>query len=117
MHKKDTPLRPVLSTPGIPYHNLNKVYTPLFEQVPGANMETFSLQAREKLENIKFDENDQIVFLDVKSLYTNIPVSETIEIALRSLYSSDNAPEIEQSTLRLLLNLAITNAHFISIEK
>ena len=39
-------LCPVLSIPGSPCHKLNKYLTPLFERVPGANIETSSLEAR-----------------------------------------------------------------------
>ena len=52
-----------------------------------------------------------IASLDVKSLYTNVPVIEAIEIAL-SLYSSDHAPETSRSALKTLLNLAVTNVCF-----
>ena len=33
-------------------------------------------------------------------------------LALKCLYSSDHAPDIERSTLKLLLKLAVTNVHF-----
>ena len=114
LQKKDSPLRPALSIPGSPYHNLKKLLTPLFERVPGANIETSKLQAREKLESVQLEENKQKNFLDVKSLHTNVPDSEAIEIALRSLYSSDNAPDIERSTIKLLLKLAVHKFPFKS---
>ena len=114
VHKNETPLRPILSIPGSSYHNLNKFFTPLFEKVPGANIETSTLETRKKLEMLVLDENEQTISLDVKSLYTNVPVSEAMEIALRSLYSGDDAPQIDKSTLKLLLKLAVTNVHFKS---
>ena len=46
---------------------------------------------------------EKIISLDVKSLYTNVPVSEAIDTALRCLYSSEHAPDIERSTLTHLL--------------
>ena len=49
-------------------------------------------------------------------MYTKVQVSEAIEVALRSLYSSDNAPDIERSTLKILLKLAVTKVHFKSID-
>ena len=67
VRKKDPPLRPFLSISDSPYHNLNNFLTPLFERVPGANIETSSLQAREKHENIELEKNEQIS-LDVKNL-------------------------------------------------
>ena len=53
-----------------------------------------------------------IVSLDVKSLYTNIPVNEAIEIVLRRLYSSDQSLELSRSTSKTLLKLAVTNVCF-----
>ena len=53
-----------------------------------------------------------MVSLDVKSLYTNVPVEEAIEIARKELYSSDEVPEIPSSAMKSLLRLAVTNVHF-----
>ena len=114
VHKNETPLRPVLSIPGSSYHNFNKFLTPLFEKIPGANIETSTLETRKKREMLVLDENEQIISLDLKCLYTNVPVCEAIEIALRRLYSGDDAPQIDRSTLKLLLKVAVTNVHFKS---
>ena len=109
MHNNGILLRPVLSIPGSSYYNLNNFLTQLFDKVPGANIETSTLDARRKLGSIKLCPGESIVSLDVKSLYTNVPVNEAIEIALRSLYSSAHAPEILRSTLKTILKLAVTN--------
>ena len=96
VHKK-------MSMPGSPYYNLNNFLTPLFERLPGANIETSSLLAREKLENIEIEENDQIISLHVKIWKTNVSVSGAIEIALRYSMSGDKAPDIERFTFQFLL--------------
>ena len=57
---------------------------------------TLSLLARQKPETLQLVANEQIVLLDVKSLYTNVPVSEAIEIALQCSYSSDTQPDFER---------------------
>ena len=85
---------------------------PLFDNVPGANIEKSTLDAQRKLESIKLEHDESIFSLDVKSLYTNAPVNEAIEIAVRSLYSSDHAPEMSRSKLKTLLKLAVTNFSF-----
>ena len=100
VHKIGTPLRPVLSIPSSSYENLNKFLSPFFEKLRGANIETNSKDARAALEATKFDEDELVVSLDVKSLYTNVPVEEAIEIALKELYSSDEVPEIPRSAIR-----------------
>ena len=41
--------------------------------------------AREILEKTELDSHERIISLDVKSLYTNVPLKEAIEIALKIL--------------------------------
>ena len=79
---------------------------------PSANIEKSTLDARRKLESMKLGHDECIVSLDVRSLYTNVPLNDAIEIALRSLYSSDHAPEMSRSTLKTLLKLAVANVCF-----
>ena len=85
VHKKNTP---VLSIPGSSYKNLNRFLTPFFPKIPGANIETNTQDARKALESLTLEDDEQIVSLDVKSLYTNVPVGEAIEIALRELFQA-----------------------------
>ena len=112
VHKTHTSLKPVLSILGSSYYILKLFQTPFFKKLPVANIDTSTIDAHKKLELIALDDNEQIVPLDVKILYTNVPVSEAKEIALRCLYSSDHSPDLERSTLKLLLKLAVTNVHF-----
>ena len=112
VHKIGTALRPVLSIPVSKYENLNKLLAPFFENLPGANIESNSNDARAALEATKLDEDELLVSLDVKSLYTNVPVEEAIEIALKDLYSSDKVPEIPRSAMKSLLRPAVANIHF-----
>ena len=110
--KKDTPLRPVLSIPLSSYENLNRFLTPFFWKLPGANIETSTQDARKALESLTLEDDEQMVSLDVKRLYTIVPVGEAIEIALRGLYSGNLAPDIARSAIKNLLKLAVTNVHF-----
>ena len=64
---------------------------PFFDKVPAANLETSTLDARRKIESIKLEHDESIVSLDVRSLYTNVSGNEALEIASRSMYSSDHA--------------------------
>ena len=66
----------------------------------------------ERPESLTLEDDEQIVSLDVKSLYTNVTVGESIEIALRDLYSSNLAPDIPRSAMKSLLKRAVTNGHF-----
>ena len=111
VHTVNTPLRPVLSLPGSSYYNLNKVLAKFFEKIEGANIETNSLDAREILESTNLEPNENLISLDVKSLYTNVPLKEAIHIALRKLYEQDEPPSIARKTMKIPLNMAVSQVH------
>ncbi len=51
---------------------------------------------------------------DIKSLFTNIPLSETVEICVENLFSSDFAPpDIMKKDFQALLKVAVENMFFI----
>ena len=78
----------------------------------GANIETNTQMAREILEKTELDSDENIISLDVKSLYTNVPLKEVVEIALRRLYEQVNPPKSSRKTMKKLLNLAVSKEHF-----
>ena len=83
-----------------------------FDNIDGANIETNTNEARETIENIDLDPDETIISLDVKSLYTNVPLKEAIEIALQKLYSHESPPEIQRATVKRLLNMAVSKVYF-----
>ena len=112
MHKVITQLRPVRFLPGSSYHNLNKVLAKIFEKIEGANIETNQLDATEFLESTNLEPHENLISLDVKSLYTNVPLKKAIDIALRKLYEQDEPPSIASKTMKRLLNMAVSQVHF-----
>ena len=112
VHKQGTPLRPDLSLPGSSYDNLNKTLAKYFDKIEGANIEMNTQMAREILEKTELFSDESIISLDVKSLYTNVPLKEAIEIALRRLYEQINPPKTSRKTMKKLLNFAVSKVHF-----
>ena len=50
---------------------------------------------------------------DIKSLFTNVPVGETINICLNDLYKSDlSAPLIQKDVCLSLLNITVKNLEY-----
>ena len=86
--------------------NLKKFLSSFFERLPGANAETNSKNPRDALEATKLDKDELAASLDVKSLNTNVPVEETMEIARKENYTSDEDSEIPKSAMKSLLRLA-----------
>ena len=111
VHKAETPLRPLLSLPGSSYENHNKILAKFFDIIDGAIIETNPKDAREPNENIALDPDEAIISLDVKSLYTNVPLKKAIEIALQKLYSQQSPPEIQRATMKRLLNMAVSKVY------
>ena len=56
-----------------------------FDKIDGANIETNTKDAREKIENISLGPDETIITLDVKIFLfkTNVPLKEANEIALQ----------------------------------
>ena len=52
------------------------------------------------LESLSLEDNEQIISLDVNSLYTKVPIGEAIQIALRELYSRKLAPEMPRPAIK-----------------
>ena len=53
-----------------------------------------------------------MISLDVKILYTNTPLKEAIDLALRNVYEPDEPPSIARKTMKRLLNMAISQVRF-----
>ena len=97
VHKKETPRRPVLSIPRSCYHKLNKFLTPFFQTIEGANIETNANDARKTPEQIKREKEEKIISLDVKSLYTNVPVKKPLTLPCdRFMLGTKNQTYLEQ---------------------
>ena len=79
----ETPLRPDLSLPGAFYPNLNRTKAKFFEGLEGSNVETNSSDARSISKSTDLEPDGQIISVDAKSLYTNVPLKEAIDLAVK----------------------------------
>ena len=111
VHKDGYPLRPVLSLPGSMYENLTNELAKLIEDLPGAGIETSSQIIRDKIKETVLKEDEQLISLDVKSLYTNVPIDEAISLAADRLYESKDCT-IERTTFTELMRMALVNIKF-----
>ena len=114
VHKEGNPLRPIISSIGTFCYNLAKFLIPILKPL---TVNDFNICNSSKfvkdLCSQKFDSSVVMASFDVTSLFTNIPLKETIDIIL------DNVDEehlsnfgIEKSHLAKMLNLATCNNAF-----
>ena len=64
----------------------------IFENIEGANIETNLIDAKETSESIIREPNENLMSLDVKKLYTKVPLKEAKKIAVRKAYEQDVPP-------------------------
>ena len=73
------------------------------------NTKDFSVQLKKE----KIPKDHQVVSLDVKSLFTNVPLEKTIHIILRRIYHDKEINiNITKKDMRDLLLLCTKNVHF-----
>ena len=90
IYKQDVPCRPILSMIGSAQHELAKFLAALLQPV----LELYSTNCindffsfAEMIEQLKVNSNDSILCsFDICSLFTNVPLAETIEICTKTLY-------------------------------
>ena len=85
VHKNGIPLRPVVSLPGSCYEKINKSTANLFSHMSGAKIETSTADINTSLIQKKLKDTEDVSSLDVKSLYSNVPVNEAIVIDVNAL--------------------------------
>jgi len=87
VHKENYPIRPVVSMIRTPEYKLAKFLdSPIKPFMPDKDKLKSTEQFLEKLKSNKFDKHDHLVSFDVKSLFTNVPLLETIEIIASYIY-------------------------------
>jgi hypothetical protein len=118
VHKPGTPLRPILSAIGTCGYKLAKYLIPMLSTLTTNEYsikDSFSFVE----EICKMKNNNYVMAsFDIKSLFTNIPLDETIKIATDSLYDRQLINStLSKMSFSQLLKLAVKDILFIFNEK
>ena len=90
-HKVNYPLRPILSACGTVSYKLSKYFVKLLSDLAlGDYIVKNSKEFVQEITNFKCSGDVFMCSFDISSLYTNIPVSETIEIILDKIFIDAN---------------------------
>jgi len=118
IHKSitDPTFRPIISQIGTATYEASKFLNNIIKQyIP----KTYQVESTyEFLSLIKSCKNPpMIASLDVDNLFTNVPVSETIEIILKNVYNNDSIPPpiIPKNIMKELLYICTTETPFRNI--
>ena len=117
VHKEETPLRPIVSSIGSVTYETAKELSKILKPLVGRsiyhvkNNQEFILS----LQNITTEEDDCVIYFDVISLFTSIPIQPTLNI-LKKLLEEDTSLHQRTSMavkhINWLLEFCLTNTYF-----
>ena len=108
--------RPIFAAYNTASYKLSKFLVPILAPFTTSEYTTLNSYAFvDKLSNIPNNGKYYMASFDVESLFTNIPLQETIDIILKYLFTSDNNTVIglSQKYFRELLQHSVLNSFFI----
>ena len=114
VHKDDVPLRPILAAYNAPNFQIAKYLVPLLSHL-SINQYTLSNSSKFVPDILQQDANQCMVSFDVQSLFTSIPLLETIELILAKLFPDSNSSfhGFNRNNFKKLLDLAVLDTHFL----
>ena len=118
-HKINVPIRPILSTIGTFNYNLAKYLVPIIEPLT-TNEYTLknSFEFVKDIKSINNNNNVVMASFDIQSLFTNIPLTETIEIITNHFFENQTKfLGYTKSLFTRLLMLAIKDSPFLFNDK
>ena len=102
VHKKNIPIRPVLSMPGSPYHKIAQKVTKWLPVVPESKLNSYTQKTVGSLKRTTLQTDEVIISFDVTLLYAHVLVKEAIQEAADRLYSGDvQLPSVDKETFLL----------------
>ena len=117
IHKAGFPIRPIISTIGTFNYNLAKYLVKVIEPIT-TNKYTLknSHDFVNEIKSVNMS-NKVMASFDVKSLFTNIPLDETIEIILNGLFENPDSMKFSRNQFKELLELGVKESPFLFNEK
>ena len=100
MHKENYPIRPILSAINTPEYNLAKW---LEKQIKSCLYDKYSVSLSNefvnKISKLSIKHSNAFASLDIKSLYTHVPLNEVIEDILTTIYDTNIKPIFKETKI------------------
>ena len=117
IHKKNIPLRPILSMSSSPQYKISKWLCAMLQTVltlynRHCVKDTFEFV--DKIRKSKFESCGYMCSYDVVSLFTNVPLRETIDICAAALYHNKSVtpPDLNESEFVKLMLMVTSGVEF-----
>ena len=117
LHKASVPIRPVVSTCGTSTYKLARLLASILGPLVKSSERTLRNTAGlvDTMKEVVLDEDEILVSYDVKSLFTSVPVEESIAICERRLMNDETLPSrttMDVATIILFLRFCLTTTSF-----
>ena len=114
VHKENIPIRPILSSIKTPSYNMSKFLVPLISYWSKNDYTVNdSLSFVKEIENYKCNNSDIMASFDIKSLYTNIPLIETINIIIDLVFANNSLFNLfNKEQFKKFLHLTLLDTYF-----
>ena len=115
IHKVDCPIRPILSAIGTFNYNLAKFLVPILNPLTHNDFTVKnSIDFAKEINKFRFTDEIFLASFDVKSLFTNIPLQETIEICVNECERLGLVPyNLTHKQFRSLLEMSVKESLFM----
>ena len=117
VHKKNNPLRPILSMVDSPQHKIAKWLSNLLRPVLKKYTKeciSDSFSFAKFIQSRRLTPSDFLCSFDIKSLFTCVPVNEVVDICADALYREGLAVNgLEETSFRELMKIATTSVEFL----
>ena len=117
LHKPSKPLRPVIATCGTSTYGVAKRLAGILRPLVGKSGRVLrnTVDLVETMEEVCLEQDEVLVSYDVKSLFTSIPIDESINICKRRLQLDDtlgDRTDMDIDTIVQLLRFCLKSAEF-----
>ena len=82
VHKKESPLRPILSLPDSQYEKPSKELAEIIKKLPEAGIRTDRKKVLQSIQSTNMEEDEIVVSLYNEGLFTSVPLDEAIELTV-----------------------------------
>ena len=118
IHKKNTPLRPIVSSIGTVTYGVSKEIARIIKPLVGStehHVNNFK-EFIEEIKKTKLEEGECITSYDVSALFTSVPVPSALDIINNKLQQDANLPNrtsMAAVNITELLDFCLSNTYFI----
>lgn len=117
IHKEGTPLRPISASQKVPCYNLAKYTGKILQNLVSEEYNIKDVyQLKEKLQNIKIEDDEVLISYDVISLFTNIPVHTAINIIMKKWPKIQEKTNIPKSQFLKILQICLRDNNYFQFD-